>query len=355
MVKRSAIAVWTATLCLAGCDTFVGTGEHEARLHMADYSGWIRAKADSRDRTIREIGTVQVGRLRQGQETTIALDVTGAHDATIIGACDEACSDLDLRLVTEDGRLIDLDEDDDATPRVAVEAGKTNKLVLKVRMPGCSAATCTFAISQLQYDDPVSGSGTCFAVAPTGLLLTSLHVVDTATKITVAFPDGRRGEAKLLRQSADNDLALLRTAVPTPEWLPLAGAADIAVGMSVFTIGFPKPNMLGSEAKFTEGNVSSLSGLDEEPTLLQVSIPIQPGSSGGPVVSSTGKVVGVIESSVETDDYGGPMQLTNFARNARVAALMLPSQTQLPPSPQPRSREQLLAKVMKSVCQVETE
>jgi S1-C subfamily serine protease len=185
--------------------------------------------------------------------------------------------------------------------------------------------------------------------------MTSRHVVDTATKITVVFPDGRSGDAKLIRESVDNDLALLRTSVATPEWLPLGGLNDISLGMPVFTVGFPNPEMLGSEAKFTEGNISSLSGLEEEPTLLQVSIPIQPGNSGGPVVSYSGKVLGVIESAIEEDDSGSPMQLTNFARNAQVASLMLPSQVMLPPTSTPRSRDQLLRKVMKSVCKVETE
>jgi hypothetical protein len=73
------------------------------------------------------------------------------------------------------------------------------------------------------------------------------------------------------------------------------------------------------------------------------------------VVSYSGKVIGVIESAVEEDHSGGRMQLTNFARNAQVASLMLPSQTSLPTVSAPRSREQLLGKVMKSVCKLEIE
>jgi S1-C subfamily serine protease len=125
--------------------------------------------------------------------------------------------------------------------------------------------------------------------------------------------------------------------------------------MAAFTIGFPNPKMLGAEAKFTEGNVTSLSGPSQEPTLLQVSIPIQPGSSGGPVLSYSGQVIGVIDSSIEEDGSGSPMQLTNFARHAQVASLMLPSQTVLPRMNGSRSRDQLLSHVMNAVCKVETE
>jgi S1-C subfamily serine protease len=343
-----------ATVFLVGCDAFLSSSEHQARLQIAEYSGWLRAKSDSIDRTIRQIGTVHVGRLGHGEEITIPLDITGAHDATVIAACDRSCADLDLRIVTADGRLMELDEAEDDTPRVDIEAGKTNKLVLKVRMPSCRASSCAYAVSQFQYDDPVTRTGTCFAVSRDGLLMTSYHVVDTATKITVVFPDGRKGEAEVLRESTDNDLALLRTKVGTPEWLPLGNSSDISVGMSAFTIGFPNPEMLGAEAKFTEGNVTSLSGPSLEPTLLQVSIPIQPGSSGGPVVSYSGKVIGVIDSSIEEDGSGSPMQLTNFARHAQVASLMLPSETALPPAKTSASRDQLLKRVMKSVCKVET-
>ncbi|MFM8845949.1 MAG: serine protease [Gammaproteobacteria bacterium] len=343
-------------LLAAGCDGYISPSEHQARLQIADYQGWIKAKADSRDENIREIGNVIVGTLRHGEETSIPLDVTGAHRALVIAACDRQCADLDLRVVTADGRLIGLDEDEDDYPRVLIDSTeKPNKLMLKVRMPRCSGVSCSFAVAQLEYDDYLGGSGTCFAVSPNGLLLTSLHVVEDATDIKVAFPDGRQGSATILRRSHDNDLAVLRTSVPTPTWLPLGGAGDISVGMPAFTVGFPTPGMLGSEAKFTEGSVSSLSGFDEESTLLQVSMPIQHGNSGSPVLSYSGRVLGVVEASIEEDGAGNLMQLANFARNARVASLLLPSQLSLPRLPAPATREEAVARAMKAVCQVKVQ
>lgn len=353
--SRLALLAIAAAL-LSGCDAYIETSEHQARLQVADYQGWIRAKADSRDEKIREIGNVIVGKLRHGEETLIPLDITGAHRALVIASCDRQCADLDLRVVTDDGRLIGLDEDDDDYPRVFVgSTDKPNKLMLRIRMPTCSAQACSYAVAQFEYDDYLGGSGTCFAVSPDGLLLTSLHVVEDASDIKVAFPDGRRGTATILRRSHDTDLAVLRTSVPTPAWLPLGSTADITVGTPAFTVGFPSPGMLGSEAKFTAGSVSSLSGFDEESTLLQVSIPIQRGNSGSPVLSYSGRVLGVIEASIEEDGEGNPMQLTNFARNARVAALLLPSQLSLPTTPVLRSREQAVARAMKAVCQIKVE
>jgi len=222
-------------------------------------------------------------------------------------------------------------------------------------MPKCASTGCSFAVSQLEYEGYRSSKGSCFAVAPNGLVMTSWHVVENASYITVIFPDGRKSSATVLRRSRDNDLALLRTILRTPDWLALADRSEILPGTAAFTLGFPSPARLGAEMKFTEGVVSAVSGFKEEPTLLQISAPIQNGSSGGPVVSYTGRVLGIVESSVEKDDDGSPMQLTNFARSAHVASLLFPLQTSLPPAPVFQSREQVVARAMKAVCQVETQ
>jgi S1-C subfamily serine protease len=353
-MARITIASVAALFAVTGCDAYIASSEHQARTQIADYSGWLRAKADSRDEIIREIGTVKVGRLVHGGEAVLPLDVTGAHEAVVIASCDRECTDLDLRIETEDGRLMGLDDDEDDTPRVSIEAGKTNKLQARIRMAHCTGSSCVFALSQFEYEDYRGGTGSCFAVSPDGLLMTSLHVVDKATKITVAFPDGRRGEARVVRTSSDNDLAVLRTDAPTPVWLPLADATDISVGMRAFTVGFPSPDMLGSEVKFTEGSVSSLSGFVDESTLLQVSIPIQRGNSGGPVLSYSGRVLGIIEAAIEEDEEGNPMQLTNFARNARVAALLIPRHGPSPTPPIAGSEKQAVSRALRAVCQVKS-
>jgi S1-C subfamily serine protease len=343
-----------ALFALTSCDSYINVAEHQARFEVAKYSGWLHAQADARDDPARDIGIVQSGRIREGEEVTIPLDITGAHRAMVVAACDKRCSDLDLRVVTEDGRLIGVDDDEDDTPRVYINEKKANKLLLKVRMPRCEASSCGYAFNQLQYEDFVGGFGTCFAVGPNGLLMTSFHVVDGASTINVLFPDGRKGEAEVIRESSDNDLALLRTSIKTPHWLPLSSAADIALGTPVFTVGFPSPQVLGSELKLTEGSISSLSG-PEEPTLLQMSIPIQGGNSGGPVVDHHGRVLGIVESMIDEDDDGTPMQLTNFARHAQVAALLLPSLAAKPPIPTVKSRQEAIAQASKAVCQIKTE
>ncbi|MBM3338460.1 MAG: trypsin-like peptidase domain-containing protein [Betaproteobacteria bacterium] len=351
---RCLILAFVSICGLAGCDAYISTRDHEALTEVAKHTAWVKARADGRDETIREVGTVITGQVPDGGEETVTLDVTGAHRSIVIAACDNNCSDLDLRVVTEDGRLIGLDEDDDDSPSVYINEKKTNKLVLKVRMPQCSASSCSFAVKQLEYEDYVGGYGSCFAVSPNGLLMTSFHVVDGASKINISFPDGRKGEAEIVRSSEDNDLALLQTKLPTPAWLPLAKNDDVLIGTPAFTMGFPAPDFLGSEVKLTEGSVSSLSGL-EESTLLQVSIPIQGGSSGGPVINYSGQVLGVVEGFVEEDNQGEKMQLINFARHARVASLLLPTGSLPPVSAIPANREAAIQRALKAVCQIKVE
>jgi S1-C subfamily serine protease len=139
--------------------------------------------------------------------------------------------------------------------------------------------------------------GTCFAVRADGVVLTAHHVLKGARRLRVQFPSGRTAPAKLLAGSADADVAVLATEVPTPQFLRVVSSSAVQPGDRVFTFGFPVRELLGDEPKFTEGAISSLSGLRGERRLMQVTIPIQPGNSGGPVVTETGTVVGMLTST----------------------------------------------------------
>src|SRR5262245_34808783 len=76
-----------------------------------------------------------------------------------------------------------------------------------------------------------------------------------------------------------------------------------SVRVGVFTVGFPATQILGSEAKFTDRSVSALSGLGGEATFLQVTVAVQPGNSGGPLVNNDGQVVGVVTSSAAVRSF----------------------------------------------------
>ncbi|HEY0457417.1 MAG TPA: serine protease, partial [Verrucomicrobiae bacterium] len=90
-----------------------------------------------------------------------------------------------------------------------------------------------------------------------------------------------------------NDLALLKV---SGKFKPLAigESKESRLGESVFTIGFPNPIMQGMEPKLTRGDISSLSGMKDDRRHFQISVPVQPGNSGGPLVDMSGNVVGIV-------------------------------------------------------------
>jgi len=143
-----------------------------------------------------------------------------------------------------------------------------------------------------------SGYGTGFPINDEGVILTSYHVVKGAKKIDLQFQDGAVCPAKVLKQSPNIDIAILKIDKPTPDYLVMDSQPEIGVGDRVFTIGFPVDFILGQEPKFTDGAISALSGLRGEATFLQITVPVHPGNSGGPLLSEDGKAVGVIASTM---------------------------------------------------------
>lgn len=140
-----------------------------------------------------------------------------------------------------------------------------------------------------------SATGTGFFVSADGWLLTNEHVVGDAKEVDIRGADGSIRKARVIKTDKAGDVALLK-ADPAPAWLNL-GAESAAMGASVFTIGFPNATIQGVEPKFTDGRVSSLSGMRDDQDQYQVTVPVQPGNSGGPLVEmKNGTVVGIVSS-----------------------------------------------------------
>jgi hypothetical protein len=196
-----------------------------------------------------------------------------------------------------------------------------------------------------------SWDGTCFAVRPDGYLLTSHHIVEGAIRIEVTFDGGDANQAEIAEVDSENDLALLRIRESTPAYLSL-GEVD-SLGERVFTIGFPVTGILGLEPKYTEGSVSSLAGAYGESNVLQISVPIQPGNSGGPLANELGQAVGVITSSAIVSAFmstaGSLPQNINWA----VKTVSAESLFEAPPELMAPDRTQAIEMVRRAVCYVE--
>ena len=157
-------------------------------------------------------------------------------------------------------------------------------------------ALASIALVRAQTAENTGGGfGTAFIVHPDGLLLTAYHVIDEATSITVSC-GGRPAVPAVVKTSSPTvDLAVLEAdGLGATSFLRLSPQRVPSLGDRVFTIGHPLTSALGTDPVYSEGAVSSLSGLGDDATYLQISVPLQPGNSGGPLVNEAGNVVGVV-------------------------------------------------------------
>jgi len=169
-------------------------------------------------------------------------------------------------------------------------------------------------------------AGTGFFVAPE-VLATNFHIVADATRITLRIR-GTEVKGEVLLQDPQNDLALIKlassadllvtaTLKASTLCLPLGDPDKVKAGDRVYALGFPLSGVLGSSISVSEGLVNNTVGLQDDPRMFQVSVPIQPGSSGSPLFDPNGEVVGIITSTLNNKflfaTQGVVPQNVNFA------------------------------------------
>jgi len=178
-------------------------------------------------------------------------------------------------------------------------------------------------------------TGTGFFVGSDGYFVTCHHVVDPGTRIVIKTKR-LRFAAVVVKADKTNDLALLKVTGVIPvqggtnnpfasggalqplkaaradeanrtnllkavnkfRSLTVTNSDSIKLGDVVFTLGFPNIGIQGQEPKLTRGEINSLMGIKDSPRYFQISAPVQPGNSGGPLLDRLGNVVGVVAMSL---------------------------------------------------------
>jgi len=163
-------------------------------------------------------------------------------------------------------------------------------------------------------------AGTGFIINSNGYLITNYHAVKNAKNIKIKTTSGEEMNAVLIMKDASNDIAVLKvnsSPANIEKNLYFGDSAKVKVGDKVSTIGYPFSNILGKEARYTEGTISSLFGIQDDPRWFQISVPIQPGNSGGPLFNDKGEVIGVTVASLDAKNVfeitGAIPQNVNFA------------------------------------------
>ena len=163
--------------------------------------------------------------------------------------------------------------------------------------------------------DNATKTGTGFFVTYEGHLLTNQHVIAGAKRIETRTASGVF-EARVVKSDPAKDLALLQIKTHSMP-LHLGISRAVQLGKEVFTIGFPNTRVQGVEPKLTDGKVSSLFGMQDDPRFYQISVPVQPGNSGGALVDDSGLVVGII--TFQLDDLKTFKQTGSLPQNVNYA------------------------------------
>jgi S1-C subfamily serine protease len=191
-------------------------------------------------------------------------------------------------------------------------------------------------------------SGTGFALTTDGYLVTSYHVIQGADSLVVEGRDKRRYRAEAVYADRKHDLAILRITDRSfggfgrLPYAVKAGEADL--GERVYTLGYPREDVV-----YGEGALSAQSGFEGDTAFYQISIPVNPGNSGGPLLDERGNLIGIIsgrQADVQSAAFATKssflVRLVDSLDAAKPAhAYKLPRQSQLAGASRPRQLQKL--------------
>jgi hypothetical protein len=154
--------------------------------------------------------------------------------------------------------------------------------------------------SQSEHNEPaalgqIAASGSGYVVTVDGHLITNAHVVEGCRNITVSV-GADRVQARVVGRDPVNDLVLLASDLKPKSVAVLR--TGVRLGESVAVFGFPLHGLLATSGNFTLGNITAVAGIGDDTRMVQISAPVQPGNSGGPLLDQAGNVVGTVVAKI---------------------------------------------------------
>ena len=181
-------------------------------------------------------------------------------------------------------------------------------------------------------------SGTGFALN-SGYVVTNYHVIDNAKSIYIQGVKGNfanKYKATVIATDKYNDLALLQIADGGFNGfgsIPYNVKTSVSdVGEEVFVLGYPLTSTMGDEIKLTTGVISSKTGFQGDVSLYQISAPIQPGNSGGPLFDNRGNLIGIVNAKHKGAENVGYAIKTSYLNNlieSSISTSILPNNNQI--------------------------
>ena len=176
-------------------------------------------------------------------------------------------------------------------------------------------------VTSAASSQPTTWTGTGFALRD-GYIVTNCHVIDGASSIRVSGVNGRMEpalSATIIAKDVKNDLAIIK--INDAQFsgfgaIPYAiRNSSASVGENIWVLGYPLTQYLGNEIKVTDGIISSKSGYQGDITTYQISAPVQPGNSGGPLFDKNGNILGVVNAGVPGAENVGYAIKTSYLLN----------------------------------------
>ena len=174
----------------------------------------------------------------------------------------------------------------------------------------------TYKLSEGQTKSPShnirewKGNGSGFIIDKRGYIVTNYHVIEDAEVIEISFNNNQAHNsfnAIVVVKDEKKDLAILK--IDDSRFHSFSkvqynfSTAIKDVGSDIFTLGYPMAlSVLGGEIKFTSGRISAKSGYKGDKTLYQISVPVQPGNSGGPLFDNQGNLIGIVNAKINEAD-----------------------------------------------------
>ncbi|SVE34253.1 uncharacterized protein METZ01_LOCUS487107, partial [marine metagenome] len=174
-------------------------------------------------------------------------------------------------------------------------------------------------VQQPAVKQQVVSGGTGFLFSSRDYIITNWHVVKGAGSILAKFTNGETVEAKVVAKDVRSDIAILKLEKAPPlsaTQIKLGDSSQARMGEKIFTIGYPASKIMGEKPKYSEGVINAMTGLKDDPAFFQVSVPVQPGNSGGPLFNERGEVIGITTASLSSlamDAMGAIAQNVNYA------------------------------------------
>lgn len=219
------------------------------------------------------------------------------------------------------------------TPHMLSEAQElATKIQYKIDHQAKSSMSEPDTPNKTVLNEPeTKGFGSGFIISKDGYVLTCYHVINDSQIIKVKIGDNLH-PAKLVYKDSNNDLALLKVS-GTFTALAFSSNRTAKMGQEVFTIGYPNPILQGVNEKLTKGSINSLTGFQDDIRLYQISIPIQPGNSGGPLLDMNGNVIGIVVAMLDANTAfkvsGSLPQNVNYAIKSTYAQALLDTMTKV--------------------------